>query len=213
MSTSHAPLFSPLARDETSGVRHICLFAGCNVSRPDVLLTGASIPTLLAKIPFNGPMAGVRGGLLATTFCSNPSYARSSAVSWIWCVAAPRPGVMVNGRKQLLRTSVSRSDRLSYNRGRADKAQQTLLARPGTSSIPGSACARRRPAEFLAGMSAPASAKGSSSSASTKAECAGRPSRLIMQLAAEDCGLSDDDPTPGPPRKALATPTRASPRS
>lgn len=42
---------------------------------PDVLaVTGASLATLLAKIPFNGPMAAVRVGLIGDDFILNPSY-------------------------------------------------------------------------------------------------------------------------------------------
>ncbi|WP_448598688.1 polyribonucleotide nucleotidyltransferase [Thermoleptolyngbya sp.] len=42
---------------------------------PDVLaVTGASIATLLAKIPFNGPMAAVRVGLIGDDFIINPTY-------------------------------------------------------------------------------------------------------------------------------------------
>jgi polyribonucleotide nucleotidyltransferase len=42
---------------------------------PDVLaVTGASIATLLAKIPFNGPMAAVRVGLIGDDFVINPTY-------------------------------------------------------------------------------------------------------------------------------------------
>lgn len=42
---------------------------------PDVLaVTGASLATLLAKIPFNGPMAAVRVGLIGDDFIINPTY-------------------------------------------------------------------------------------------------------------------------------------------
>jgi len=42
---------------------------------PDVLaVTGASIATLLAQIPFNGPMAAVRVGLVGDDFVINPTY-------------------------------------------------------------------------------------------------------------------------------------------
>lgn len=42
---------------------------------PDVLaVTGASVAVLLAKIPFNGPMAAVRVGLLGDDFIINPTY-------------------------------------------------------------------------------------------------------------------------------------------
>ena len=41
----------------------------------DVLgVTGASIATLLAEIPFYGPMAAVRVGLIGDDFILNPSY-------------------------------------------------------------------------------------------------------------------------------------------
>ncbi len=42
---------------------------------PDVLaVTGASIAVMLAKIPFNGPMAAVRVGLVGDDFIINPTY-------------------------------------------------------------------------------------------------------------------------------------------
>ncbi|MGL5803825.1 MAG: polyribonucleotide nucleotidyltransferase, partial [Xenococcaceae cyanobacterium] len=42
---------------------------------PDVLaVTGASVATLLAKIPFYGPMAAVRVGLVGDDFIINPTY-------------------------------------------------------------------------------------------------------------------------------------------
>ena len=42
---------------------------------PDVLaVTGASLATLLARIPFQGPMAAVRVGLLGDDFVLNPSF-------------------------------------------------------------------------------------------------------------------------------------------
>ncbi|MGF1536507.1 MAG: polyribonucleotide nucleotidyltransferase [Elainellaceae cyanobacterium] len=42
---------------------------------PDVLaVTGASLATLLAEIPFKGPMAAVRVGLLGDDFIINPTY-------------------------------------------------------------------------------------------------------------------------------------------
>ncbi|NJO39826.1 MAG: polyribonucleotide nucleotidyltransferase [Cyanobacteria bacterium CRU_2_1] len=42
---------------------------------PDVLaVTGASLATLVARIPFYGPMAGVRVGLIGDDFVINPTY-------------------------------------------------------------------------------------------------------------------------------------------
>ena len=47
---------------------------------PDVLaVTGASIATLIAQIPFNGPMAAVRVGLVGDDFIINPTYAEIEA--------------------------------------------------------------------------------------------------------------------------------------
>ena len=42
---------------------------------PDVLaVTGASVAVILAQIPFNGPMAAVRVGLVGDDFIINPTY-------------------------------------------------------------------------------------------------------------------------------------------
>ncbi|AKG23309.1 polyribonucleotide nucleotidyltransferase [Calothrix sp. 336/3] len=63
---------------------------------PDVLaVTGASIATLLAKIPFNGPMAAVRVGLVGDDFIINPTYAEIEAGDLDLVVAGSPDGVIM----------------------------------------------------------------------------------------------------------------------
>jgi polyribonucleotide nucleotidyltransferase len=63
---------------------------------PDVLaVTGASVATLLAKIPFRGPMAAVRVGLLGDDFIINPTYAEVEAGDLDLIVAGTPDGVVM----------------------------------------------------------------------------------------------------------------------
>ncbi|MEO1185416.1 MAG: polyribonucleotide nucleotidyltransferase, partial [Cyanobacteria bacterium J06636_27] len=63
---------------------------------PDVLaVTGASIATLLAKIPFQGPMAAVRVGLVGDDFIINPTYAEITAGDLDLVVAGSPDGVIM----------------------------------------------------------------------------------------------------------------------
>jgi polyribonucleotide nucleotidyltransferase len=63
---------------------------------PDVLaVTGASIATLLAKIPFNGPMAAVRVGLVGDDFIINPTYAEIEKSDLDLIVAGSPDGVIM----------------------------------------------------------------------------------------------------------------------
>jgi polyribonucleotide nucleotidyltransferase len=63
---------------------------------PDVLaVTGASVATLLAKIPFHGPMAAVRVGLLGDDFIINPTYAEIEAGDLDLIVAGTPDGVVM----------------------------------------------------------------------------------------------------------------------
>lgn len=67
------PLFPGWLRDDLQIVA-TCMSLDERVP-PDVLaVTGASMATLLAKIPFMGPMAAVRVGLLGDDFVLNPSF-------------------------------------------------------------------------------------------------------------------------------------------
>lgn len=63
---------------------------------PDVLaVTGASIAVLLAGIPFNGPMAAVRVGLVGDDFIINPTYAEIEAGDLDLVVAGSPEGVIM----------------------------------------------------------------------------------------------------------------------
>ena len=67
------PLFPSWLRDDLQVVA-TCLSLDERVPADVLAVTGASIATLLAGIPFNGPMAAVRVGLLGDDFVLNPSY-------------------------------------------------------------------------------------------------------------------------------------------
>jgi polyribonucleotide nucleotidyltransferase len=63
---------------------------------PDILaVTGASVAVLLAKIPFYGPMAAVRVGLLGDDFIINPTYAEIEAGDLDLVVAGSPEGVVM----------------------------------------------------------------------------------------------------------------------
>ncbi|MEL6159198.1 MAG: polyribonucleotide nucleotidyltransferase [Cyanobacteria bacterium J06627_32] len=63
---------------------------------PDVLAaTGASIAVLLAEIPFNGPMATVRVGLIGDDFIINPTYAEIEEGELDLIVAGSPDGVIM----------------------------------------------------------------------------------------------------------------------
>ncbi|MBW4463981.1 MAG: polyribonucleotide nucleotidyltransferase [Pegethrix bostrychoides GSE-TBD4-15B] len=63
---------------------------------PDVLaVTGASIATLLAKIPFYGPMAAVRVGLVGDDFIINPTYQEIETGDLDLVVAGSPDGVIM----------------------------------------------------------------------------------------------------------------------
>ncbi len=63
---------------------------------PDVLaVTGASIAVLLAKIPFNGPMAAVRVGLVGDDFIINPTYAEIETGDLDLVVAGTPDGIVM----------------------------------------------------------------------------------------------------------------------
>ena len=67
------PLFPSWMRDEIQIVAS-CLSLDERVPADVLAVTGASIATLLAEIPFYGPMAAVRVGLIGDDFILNPSY-------------------------------------------------------------------------------------------------------------------------------------------
>jgi polyribonucleotide nucleotidyltransferase len=63
---------------------------------PDVLaVTGASVAVLLAQIPFNGPMAAVRVGLVGDDFIINPTYREVNQGDLDLVVAGTPDGVVM----------------------------------------------------------------------------------------------------------------------
>ena len=88
------PLFPGWLRDDLQVVA-TCLSLDERVP-PDVLaVTGASIATLLARIPFQGPMAAVRVGLLGDDFVLNPSFREIERSDLDLVVAGSPDGVVM----------------------------------------------------------------------------------------------------------------------
>ncbi len=102
---------------------------------PDVLaVTGASLATLLALIPFYGPMAAVRVGLVGDDFIINPTYAEIEAGDLDLVVAGSPSGVIMieAGANQLPEQDIIEAIDFGYEAVRdLIKAQQDLLAEMG----------------------------------------------------------------------------------
>ncbi|NJN86112.1 MAG: polyribonucleotide nucleotidyltransferase [Leptolyngbyaceae cyanobacterium SL_7_1] len=102
---------------------------------PDVLaVTGASIATLLAKIPFYGPMAAVRVGLIGDDFIINPTYSEIEAGDLDLVVAGSPDGVIMveAGANQLPEQDVVEAIDFGYEAVRdLIQAQRDLIAELG----------------------------------------------------------------------------------
>lgn len=102
---------------------------------PDVLaVTGASIATLIAQIPFDGPMAAVRVGLVGDDFIINPTYAEIEAGDLDLIVAGSPHGVIMveAGANQLPERDIIEAIDFGYEAVRdLIKAQQDLMAELG----------------------------------------------------------------------------------
>jgi polyribonucleotide nucleotidyltransferase len=99
---------------------------------PDVLaVTGASIAVLLAQIPFNGPMAAVRVGLVGDDFIINPTYKEIEAGDLDLVVAGSPEGVIMveAGANQLPEQDIIEAIDFGYEAVRdLIAAQQELMA-------------------------------------------------------------------------------------
>lgn len=106
---------------------------------PDVLaVTGASIAVLLGQIPFNGPMAAVRVGLVGDDFIINPTYAEIEAGDLDLVVAGTDAGVVMveAGANQLPEQDVIEAIDFGYEVVRdLIQAQRDLLADLGINLI------------------------------------------------------------------------------
>ncbi|MGL5925090.1 polyribonucleotide nucleotidyltransferase [Chroococcidiopsis sp.] len=88
------PLFPGWLRDDLQVVA--TTLAMDELVPPDVLaVTGASMAVMLAQIPFYGPMAAVRVGLVGDDFIINPTYAEIKAGDLDLVVAGTPDGVIM----------------------------------------------------------------------------------------------------------------------
>jgi polyribonucleotide nucleotidyltransferase len=106
---------------------------------PDVLaVTGASIAVMLAKIPFNGPMAAVRVGLVGDDFVINPTYSEIEQGDLDLIVAGSPDGVVMveAGANQLPEEDVIEAIDFGYEAVRdLIQAQLDLLKELGIEPI------------------------------------------------------------------------------
>ncbi|CCH67492.1 Polyribonucleotide nucleotidyltransferase [Richelia intracellularis HH01] len=102
---------------------------------PDVLaVTGASIATLIAQIPFNGPMAAVRVGLVGDDFIINPTYGETENGDLDLVVAGSPDGVIMveAGANQLPERDIIEAIEFGYEAVQdLIKAQVDLIAEVG----------------------------------------------------------------------------------
>ena len=127
------PLFPSWLRDDLQIVA-TCLSLDERVP-PDVLaVTGASLAALLARLPFQGPMAAVRVGLLGDDFVLNPSFREIERSDLDLVVAGTPDGVVMveAGANQLPEQDVIEAIDFGYEAvGELIKAQQSLLSQLG----------------------------------------------------------------------------------
>ena len=131
------PLFPSWMRDDLQIVA-TCMSLDERVP-PDVLaVTGASMATLLARIPFHGPMAAVRVGLLGDDFVLNPSYREIERSDLDLVVAGTPDGVIMveAGANQLPEQDVIEAIDFGYEAvGELIKAQLSLLKDLGIEQV------------------------------------------------------------------------------
>jgi polyribonucleotide nucleotidyltransferase len=102
---------------------------------PDVLaVTAASIAALVAGLPFNGPMAGVRVGLVGDEFIINPTYAEVEAGDLDLVVAGTPEGIIMveAGANQLPEQDMIEAIEFGYEAVQElIKAQNLIMAELG----------------------------------------------------------------------------------
>ncbi|MGD1849220.1 MAG: polyribonucleotide nucleotidyltransferase [Cyanophyceae cyanobacterium] len=102
---------------------------------PDILaVTGASIATLLAQIPFQGPMAAVRVGLVGDDFILNPTYSEIARGDLDLVVAGTPDGVVMveAGANQLPEQDIIEAIDFGYEAvGELIQAQRDILSELG----------------------------------------------------------------------------------
>ncbi len=106
---------------------------------PDVLaVTGASLAVLLAQIPFNGPMAAVRVGLVGDDFIINPTYKEIESGDLDLIVAGSPEGIIMveAGANQLPEQDMIEAIDFGYEAVRdLIQAQRDILSELGIAII------------------------------------------------------------------------------
>ena len=131
------PLFPSWLRDDLQIVA-TCMSLDERVPADVLAVTGASMATLLAKIPFYGPMAAVRVGLLGDDFVLNPSYREIERGDLDLVVAGTPQGVVMveAGANQLPEGDVIEAIDFGYEAvTELIKAQQSILKEAGIEQV------------------------------------------------------------------------------
>ena len=131
------PLFPSWLRDDLQIVA-TCMSLDERVPADVLSVTGASLATLLAGIPFNGPMAAVRVGLLGDDFVLNPSYREIERGDLDLVVAGTPDGVVMveAGANQLPEQDVIEAIDFGYEAVcELIKAQEAILKEAGIEQV------------------------------------------------------------------------------
>ena len=131
------PLFPSWLRDDLQIVA-TCMSLDERVPADVLSVTGASLATLLAGIPFNGPMAAVRVGLLGDDFVLNPSYREIERGDLDLVVAGTPDGVVMveAGANQLPEQDVIEAIDFGYEAVcELIKAQEAILKEAGIKQV------------------------------------------------------------------------------
>ena len=131
------PLFPSWLRDDLQIVA-TCMSLDERVPADVLAVTGASMATLMAGIPFQGPMAAVRVGLLGDDFVLNPSYREIERGDLDLVVAGTPEGVVMveAGANQLPEQDVIEAIDFGYEAVcELIKAQQTILKEAGIEQV------------------------------------------------------------------------------
>ena len=131
------PLFPAWMRDDIQIVA-TCLSLDERVPADVLAVTGASMATLLAEIPFEGPMAAVRVGLLGDDFVLNPSYREIERGDLDLVVAGTPEGVVMveAGASQLSEQDLIEAIDFGYEAvSELIKSQESLLKESGIKQV------------------------------------------------------------------------------
>ena len=131
------PLFPSWMRDDIQIVA-TCMSLDERVPADVLSITGASMATLLAGIPFQGPMAAVRVGLLGDDFVLNPSFREIERGDLDLVVAGTPDGVVMveAGANQLPEGDVIEAIDFGYEAVcELIKAQESILKEAGIEQV------------------------------------------------------------------------------